>query len=390
MTMYVQHGYGKGDKVQRLLQEGNASGVVLSPADETADNLAATAASARGFGAAVLLDPQMYVSTIPGGAARRHEDNSLDFSQVRWSAGTELVHTHVEQVLNLNHRVGTTAVIAPAPLQTAFLDPWAPVAIQYARETMRFADRPTYVSVVVEESALAEWTPIAQWLNEVTTLDCEGFYIVIARSDRPYPQLWNPALLMNLLRIVYRLGVLNRYTILWGFTDIAGLLSLATGATAFGCGWFYSLRNFTSGKWVPKTGGGVPTARVLSSGLLSPIEALGEGGPIARSSIGEYAFPARELRSRLSNGEQVPVGEARLQHLQVLGGMAADLGGGGPALKSSDVWRLVERVDGLLAAAQETLAEAERLGIALATRYRTGVNQLRQALNGFVEIEGLA
>ncbi len=389
MTMYVQHGYGKGDKVQRLLREGNASGVVLSPADETADGLAVTAADARGFGATVLLDPQLYVSTIPDGTARRHEVNSLDFSGVRWSAGTELVHAHVEQILDLNHRVGTTAVIAPAPLQTAFLDTWASVTFQYARETMRLAGTPTYVSVVVDESALGDWNPIAQWLNEVTTLDCEGFYLVIARRDRPYPQIWDAALLTNLLRIVYRLGVLNRYTVIWGFTDVAGLLSLAAGADAFGCGWFYSLRNFTSAKWVPKTGGGVPTARVLSPGFLSPVEALGEGGPIARSSVGETAFPDRALRSRLSNDESMPVGEARLQHLQALGAMAADLGSEGPARSASDALGLVERVDGLLAVAQAGLTETERLGIALATRYHTGVNQLRQALKSFAEHEGL-
>ena len=389
MTMYVQHGYGKGDKVHRLLQEGNASGVVLSPADETADRLATTAAGARGFGAAVILDPQLYVSTIPDGAARRHEDNSLDFSRVRWSAGAELVHTHVKQVIDLNHRVGTTAVIAPAPLQMAFLDTWASMTFQYARETMRLAEKPTYVSVVVDESALADWNPIAQWLNEVTTLDCEGFYLVIARRDRPYPQIWESTLLTNLLRIVYRLGVLNRYTVIWGFTDVAGLLSLAAGAGAFGCGWFYSLRNFTSAKWIPKKGGGVPTARVLSPGFLSPVEALGEGGPIARSSVGEIAFPARELRSRLSNDEPIPVGEARLQHLQALGRMAADLGSEGPARSTSDVLGLVERVDEILAAAQAGLTEAERLGIALATRYHTGVNQFRQALNSFVEHEDL-
>lgn len=389
MSLFVQHGYGKGDKVQRLLEDRLASGVVLSPADELADKLAATAAIARGVKASVLLDPQLYVSTIPDGTASRHEENSLDFSAVRWSAGTELVRMHVDQVLNLNHRVGTTAVIAPAPLQTAFLDTWASVSIQYARETMRSTDAPTYVSVAIDESALADWAPISQWLNEVTTLDCAGFYFVVARRDRPYPQLWDPALLMNLLRIVYRLGVLNRYTVLWGFTDVAGLLSLAAGATAFGCGWFYSLRNFTRSKWVPKKGGSAPTARVLSPGLLAPVEALSEGGQLARSSIGETAFPDRELRSRLSSGEPIPVSEARLQHLQVLGALAGGMSSGVPPRSRADAATLTAHVDEMLVTAREQLLEAGRLGIALATSYLTGVNQLREALRGFAELEGL-
>lgn len=390
MTLYVQHGYGKGDKISRLLDASLASGVILSPADEREDKLLETARAASDRGAVVLLDPQLYVATIPNGVARCHEDNSLNYAGVRWSADTDLIDQHVEQVVALNRRVGTNAVVSPAPLQTAFLDTWASVALQYARATVRVSTAPTYVSITIDEAALADWNAISHWLNEVTTLDCEGFYIIVARRDRPYPQLWDPALLMNLLRLVYRLGVLNRYSVVLGYTDVAGLLALAAGATAFGTGWFYSLRNFTTGKWVPKGGGAPPSPRLLSRGLLSPLEGLAEASPIARSSLGDFAFPDDDLRRRLAADEQIPVGEARLQHLEEMGRLVSELhNDAGPPASGRDV---LGRTNDLFARLDEGLGalnEAERLGLPLGTGYRAALSNLQTALGGFLDAEAL-
>ena len=70
MSMWIQHGYGKGTKIDAVAATGRIGGVVLSPGDEEPAALRATARTAVDLGLAVLLDPQLYVHTFNGGAAR--------------------------------------------------------------------------------------------------------------------------------------------------------------------------------------------------------------------------------------------------------------------------------------------------------------------------------
>lgn len=360
MSFFAQHGYGKSDKLDVLAAAGVLGGVILSPADESIDALRGTARAMARKNVETLLDPQTYVYTIPNAVGRCHSDLGLDFGSIYWGSITPAdIETQVEAVIAANAAIATTGpVIAPAPRQGTFGDLWLPVALQYARTTnARAGGRAVLASVIVEEAALGDWNAIERWLDVATTLELEGFYLVIGRRT-PYPAAWDRVALCNLLRIIYRLRILNEYRVVVGYADTGGLAAIAMGADAIASGWNYRQRHFLSERWVPRAGGQAPVPRVTSGPLMSALLGLGEMDAASRSAIGPQVLPDDVLRGRLaSRPESWSNPQAVVQHLEVLSGVVADL---------EAVGDVPARLDYLAAAA----SEARRLMVGLA---RNGV-----------------
>lgn len=382
MSFWIQHGYGKGTKVADLLGQQLATGVILSPGDEPRSTLLATAADSTALGAEILLDPQLYVHTLPTAQARCHEINGIDFGAIPWSVSPRTLQDHIDAVLDLNRQVGTTGVIAPAPMQSSFNDVWTPVALQYARGTLDQAESDVYVSVVVEESAFSDWDAIESWLDAVTALDARGFYVVVARSDSTYPGSWRTEQLAAVLRVIYRLSVLNDYRVIWGYSDIAGVLGLCAGAEGVASGWFYSLRTFSKGKWLPRSGGRQAVPRLFVESLLAPLEAESEAGRIATHDLGIAVFPDDEIRGEITN-RSWGVADAWAQHLESLARLVEEV---------ASIGHFQERLGTIRAALVESGSLLDQLsdaGIVLRPAYRSQIRAYAEALEIMIDEEGL-
>lgn len=383
MTFWIQHGYGKGDKLEQLADRDAVGGVVLSPADEAPDTLDSTARRAVEWEWEVAVDPQTFIYNIPQASGRLHADNRIDFGNLAWGQSPDDVARQVRSVVDLNRRLGTTVAIAPTPIQQAFNDVWAPLSLQYARSMLEQAEIPVYASLVIQESAFANWLDVEQWLNEFTKLDVDGLYLIVARNQREYPPLWPPEILTNILRLIYRVTILNRYECLWGYSDLAGLLGVAAGATGIASGWFYTLRSFTISKWQRSTGGKQPIPRVLSTGLLTPLEAHPEAAAVARSPLGKVAIPNGRDRERLAReARQWGHTDAWHQHLRALASVTASVQERGSGSLDAANY-LLERLE----RAADRLARLADQGVALSPGYRTALTGYVGALRGLVGSE---
>ncbi|SRR6266704_2437108 len=388
MTLWIQHGYGKSDKIERLAAARVITGVILSPSDEEAPSLQATVSHCRTLGLEIVLDPQTYVYTIPEGAASRHGSHGLDFGPIHWSIAPGDVQSQVESVVRANEDLGITGpILAPTCLQRGFGDVWTPLAIQYARTAVAAAaGRDVYVSVAIDEGGLTDWNPIEGWLDLVTTLEARGFYIVIARASSDYPYSWDAGRLCNVLRLMYRLAALNEYDVLWGYADLEGLLGLAAGCMAIGSGWHHGLRLFSERKWQPSPSvQRQPVPRVTSSSLLTPLRAVGEADAILTSPDAAAAFPNDELRTRLSGGGAVgwTRPESQMQHLLLLGELSEQV------VADGDIGGRIARVQGWLSDARGMFSGLQTLGVVLPTAYRARLDALLLALDSFAAAEGL-
>ena len=229
MNLYIQHGYGKADKIAAIASEHGARGLLLSPGDEDAPALQATARNARDTGLDVLMDPQTHIySLTPPGLARKHVDHRLDFGRIHWSQDAAAVASQVQSVADANVAIGIEGRrIAPTCLQSSFTDIWTPLALQYARTaSSAWGANQTLATLAIDESALGDWRAVADWLDVATTLDVDGFYLLVARQrGAGYPPIpWDSGRLRNLLRLIYNLTSLNGYSVIWGYSDIDGLL----------------------------------------------------------------------------------------------------------------------------------------------------------------------
>lgn len=384
MTFWVQHGYGKGNKISDLVDTGLVTGgVLLSPGDEEAGALTATATALDDSGVRRLLDPQFYVYSIQGAAARCHNAHGLDFGEVTWFVTPRDIQNHVEAILRVNDELGFREPIAPAPYLASFNDVWAPVSLQYARAFVEGTDRDVFVSVVAEDSAFADWDATTRWLDALTTIDAHGIYVVVSHAARTYPFAWETDRLTNVLRVIYALSELNDYEVIWGYADIAGLLGLAVGAEGFATGWYHSLRMWTPQKWVPQRGGRQANPRVFCPTLLSPLEAVGEATSAARSSFAGEIFPDPQMLRRFRGDPNWGITAAWYQHMEALAAAATPFNG------PDDVRETVAMAEDLLADALDLMARLDEEGVALAPSHQTRVDAMRRALELFTEAEGL-
>lgn len=385
MTYWVQHGYGKGDKIADMVRSGLISGgVILSPADEERGALTATARSLSDQGVRCLVDPQFYVHSIQGGTARCHESNSIEFGELTWFLSPREIESHVEAILRLNTQLGLSEHIAPSPYLAAFNDVWAPIALQYSRAFLEASEGSSFISLVAEDVAFADWQATTDWLDAVTTLDAHGIYLIVSHAGRTYPFAWEPDRLANVLRVIYALSEVNEYEVVWGYADLAGLAGVAAGADGAATGWFHSLRMWTPQKWLPSTGGRQATPRVLALPLLSPLEATSEAASAARSSLGDEIFRAADLRRHFASPNAVwGLTDAWAQHMAALSTALGDVARQGGISDSTRFLR------GWITDALDLLARLGEVGAAVGPSHATRLEAMDRALELFSTAEGL-
>ena len=383
MTYWIQHGYGKADKIDTVARSGLVSGVILSPADEENSTLASTVASARLQGIDVLLDPQLYIHTISGAVARCHSHHGLEFGEISWFLSPEEIAGHCQAVVTLNQDFGVSDVVAPAPYLALFGDMWAPLSLQYARTTIAMSEAPVYLSLVAEDAAFADWDSTLRYLDALTTLDAAGVYLIVGTSTQGYPVQWDSERLTNVLRVIYTLAELNHYDVIWGYSDLAGILGVAAGASGAATGWYHSLRRWTTDKWIPKSGGRQANPRIFVKQLLSTIEWNSEATNIARLRDASRVFPDGELRRRLRNEEQWGIVESWNQHLMAM----AELHQG--VDRESDISARVEALRQSLEGALDLHEDIAVAGGALSVTHAGCLRALLEAIDAFALAEGL-
>ena len=378
MTLWIQHGYGKGDKITRVATK--IEGVVLSPADEKPAALSELVAHLEANNVRALLDPQLYVVNIEKSVTRHHKDHGIDYSGVDWSADPDVITKTAKAVVNANAALGLKDVIAPAPLQRALGDKWAPLGLQYARAVKALVgtDR-TFASFVLHEMALTKWQDVDEWLTSVTKLDVAGFYAVIVRSaGADYPASWDEDRLTHLCRAIHRL-VLNGYRVVVGYTDIDGLALAALGASA-ATGWFHSMRRFQEAKWRPSDGGAQALPRVLSDRLYYPIR-LDEARDLVKA--GDAALVSSRKSERDAVSGQFDITASRNQYLEAMARLSADASSGTSAKDR------VERLLDSLRSAHKDLTRLAKGPLPRGLTYRNQLDSIGAALRGAGEAEGL-
>jgi hypothetical protein len=386
MTFWLQHGYGKADRVTTLVRRRDLDGVVLSPAHESAASLRETANELREAEVPVAVDPQTYLYSIAGASGRGHREHGLDFGPVHWSIDPAAIEEQVQAVARANDAIGSTGpFIAPSVLQRGFGDAWAVSALQYARVSARVAaDRDVLASVIVEDRALGNWPEIDEWLDVATTLTVSGFYVLVARDSTSYPVAWDAQRLANLMRLAYRLSELNGYGFLLGYADFDGLPVLAAGASGIASGWHYGLRDFRPDRWIPGGFGRQPIPRVTSRPLLSPLEARGETEQVLRSPLAEEVIPELRIRQFLEGGVARWTNQtAHMHHLTELSGASRSIA------ERPTVGARLDSVQSAVNGAIELLGRVKTEHIALSPAYGARLASMSGAITEFRRAEGV-
>ncbi|MFO0966104.1 MAG: hypothetical protein U0793_11050 [Gemmataceae bacterium] len=397
MTILVQHGHGKSDKIDDALAAGTVGGVILAPRNEKPDNLAACMRTlANGHDCELLIDPQIYVSAFAPANTRFLTEYNYFHGGLSASDFTlRRIRTLVAEAIDFQVSSGVTSILSPTVLFDSFTDRWFQIALNLADASLEYhaglyGETPLLLGFVLAEEALAAELEVNRFLDTVTQdgWGMQGFYLVVSRHEGTYNQDCDSSRLANLLYAVHVLGHVNSLRVVLGYTDFLGIPLRAVGASAFACGWSQGLRQFVRKNFLQRPPGGQPARDRYSSGPLLNSIFLQELQDIFEVGRLDDVLSGVDLDEVITSATSPQAASWNLavsqqHHWQTLHALDTALPGA--------VRQRVTHVMGLIRAAQGLYALLERAGVTF-ERY-TGKDHLAnwsRALSDFARRVGYA
>lgn len=323
----IQDGHQTHTRVAEAAASGHTDGVIWSLGDQTPANLDDVLSAPCMAELVQAIDPQLFVAPLQDANPKKLLDHGLfRVPMVARDFAARHVVGLVDEILRFQAERPVTHVVSPTVPVSSMGDRWAQIAADLADTSLanwanRDDARPLYVSVAVQESLLSDDDNVAALLDELTSYDCEGFYLLF-ELDPDLDSAQGAAVLERALYIVYTLAELNDFTVWVGYAGLAGYAFRAVGATAFGAGWFRKQQWWSPSHWTGSGGGRQPLPRIYLDTLLGSLRIDAELQAVARQRTDGALFDdltsgegqmAQRLRTRRSFDGTYPRAELTAQ-----------------------------------------------------------------------------
>jgi hypothetical protein len=279
----VQDGHQTSGQIGEALQRECVRGVIWSPGDETPDFLAERTDATSGFDDVVqAIDPQFYVALLQDSNPKRLPRHEIFGMKLRGGAfSAKRLGRTVKRILDYQRGFRVTHLLSPTVAIAGMTDRSAQIALNLAETSIELLDelaeaeeedRPMFLSVAVEQFVLNDEDSVNGLLDELTTYDVPGFYLLFEIN----PELEGgrqAALLTESLYIVHTLARIQGKEVWVGYAGLTGYLYRAVGASAFAAGGFRKQQWWSPGHWKAGTGGGRggPRPRIYLETLLGSL-----------------------------------------------------------------------------------------------------------------------
>jgi hypothetical protein len=282
MSIFAQCGYGRGEKIERAINEVLIDGVIMSPRDERRNRLESTIAQWRqnNPNLNVLFDPQFYITIVNNHRANYLEEydyysNNPTLGRGDFSASR--IQRYVQNCITYQYDIlgrALSYLVSPTVYFDGFRDNWSQIALDFGLESLDYHGSlanpmPLFITLVISENAFNDMDAMREYLDALTSLEVHGFYIILQRNNNALRNDLNPDLFGKFMYFCYILSIINEYTILVGYSDWHSFLLEAAGVKFAACGWYQNLRHFNINRFLPSTGGRRPHRRYSSIPLLS-------------------------------------------------------------------------------------------------------------------------
>lgn len=254
----------------------------MSPRDERRDRLeqAINDWGAKYPNALLMFDPQFYAANLNNPRDGHlsefdYYNNNSGLGRTHFS-GTR-IQGYVRDCLDYQHSTFGERVaylISPSILFDDFRDSWSQIALNMAVESAEYhatltAPQPLLISIILSETAFQSMDAMEEFLDAVTEINAQGFYIVIRRHANSPQNAIVSASFGRFMYFCHVLATINEYDVIVGYSDWHSFLLDVAGVTHTATGWYQNLRQFSLARFQPSSGGRRPRKRYSSALLLS-------------------------------------------------------------------------------------------------------------------------
>lgn len=275
--IFAQDGFQPSDKIQSAFTDSVIDGVVLSARSRSEEKLTETIQELKTDfpHKLIFLDPEFYASTIATTRLGNLDQYSYFTPNLqRKDFKPAKVQEYTKKILDFQANLGLNYIVSPAVIIDDFSGAWSQVALQLITESCDYAAAnipasKLLLTLSINESALRNFEEMSDFLDEITTLEADGFYIVVERLTANNPLWSEPDTLARLMHLVNALKA-NDYFVAIGCIDIVGLMLVGAGADVISHGWWKNSRQFTRDRYMDGKGR-TPKATYTSAQLLNSI-----------------------------------------------------------------------------------------------------------------------
>jgi hypothetical protein len=291
----IQDGHQAHTKFETTLDAENAGGVIWSPADHPPNQLDALVAADYMRRKVSAIDTQFYVAPLADPSAKRLGEYELFSIPLRRQdlAARNLVPL-TEHLIAFQAERRTSHILSPTVSVPSMTDRLAQTAADLADASIGYwsddgDNRPLLISVAIEQSLLADEDNVDALLDELTSYECEGFYLLFELDPKHDPaQL--AVFTERALYIIYTLAYVQEYIVWTGYAGFKGLAFRAAGADVSAGGWWQKQNAWSPGNWSAGSGGRSPRPRLHLESLLGSLLIDAELAPIARQRTDPELF----------------------------------------------------------------------------------------------------
>ena len=282
MSLLAQCGYGRGGKIEQGLNDGVIHGVIMSPRDERRGRLEQDIGNwgNSNLNALVMFDPQFYAANLNNPRDGHlsefdYYNNNSGLGRTHFS-GTR-IQGYVKECLDYQHQTfgsNLAYLISPTIIFDAFRDSWSQISLNMAVESADYhstlnSPQPLLISLVISETAFQTMDAVEEFLDALTEIDIQGFYIILRRNSASVQNAMESAPFGRFMYFCHVLTTINEYDVIVGYSDWHSFLLEAAGVTHTATGWYQNLRQFSLARFQTSSGGRRPRKRYSSAPLLS-------------------------------------------------------------------------------------------------------------------------
>ncbi|MFP6788975.1 MAG: hypothetical protein VB954_03265 [Thalassolituus sp.] len=246
MDLYVQLGHGMQSLSIDLIKHWKGDGTfILSPRNQKLSQLKNFSKDIKKSNGKVILDPQFYFPRTSLKSLQQHKywpsnyDTGAFFSK---SGVNTLIDTLVDQY---HEPLGCSMFIIPTLVINAY-DPLWFSQVQLTLESLsrKNIKEDKILTLCLGDSLLLNEGDLHLLIDELETLDVDGFYIIASHPKNQY-FVSDPNWLSNLLDLSASLKMLNK-KVIWGYCNSQSIIAAISKVDAICTGNFKNTRSFST------------------------------------------------------------------------------------------------------------------------------------------------
>ncbi len=248
--IYVQNGPGWKPKVDKILEQKLAAGIIWDPREESLERIQEIRNSNAKYNSIEnIIDLKWYYKEFPNSIMKKLDgleyfpDEIINRSFLR---DTNKLSEYVDKMIKFQQKNNMNVLLTPALYIYSFNDRNIDRLFDILDVYVEKCSVSKYISLMFHESAFDNISYMNEFINEMSMYQnkYDGIYLVIDRDNSSNIRNFFPSdRLARVMQFIYYMKKMQMKIIV-GYSGIESINYMAAGADAIATGWFYSLRKF--------------------------------------------------------------------------------------------------------------------------------------------------